>query len=252
MMRKSLWKRLGASILMFSLVLSPMAALSVQAAEKPKAPEEIKEGGAEKAQIPKNEVSIPVWGFRGSLDGAKIYSVDVEWGAMTFQYAEDSASAKVWDPDTHSYKTGSSGGGGTSMYQWQVYDSELKSVADSDLTSINQISVINHSNAEVKAEFSFAGAGTPTPLRGKFTVGEGTDKDTSVTNPEKAGIKLATADNNKGEGEGVGKEVIGKVFFMPDGPYPMTGGGEMSETPSWRSLGDITVTIGADSEEETP
>lgn len=250
MKRKSLWKTLGASVLMFSLVLSPMAALSVQAADEPKAPEEVKEGGAEKAKAPKDEVSIPVWGFRGSLDGAKIYSVDVEWGAMTFQYVDGSASDKVWDPEEHLYKSDGGAGAG----EWQVYDSENKSVASSDQTSINQISVINHSNAEVKAAFSFAGTGTPTPLRGKFTVGEGTDKDESVTNPEEAGIKLATADNDLGEGDGVGKEVTGKVFFMPDGPYPMTGGGDMSGTPTWQSLGEITVSIGADSnaEEETP
>ena len=249
MKRKSLWKTLGASVLVFSLTLSPIAALSVQAAAT--APEDTKEGGTEKAKAPKDEVSIPVWGFKGSLDGAKIYSVDVEWGAMTFQYVEGSSSDKVWDPDTHSYKTGTGSGGAG---EWQVYDSENKSVASSDQTSINQISVINHSNAEVKAAFSFQGTGAPA-VNGKFTVDDGTTKDTeytNVANPGATGIKLATADNDLGEGEGVGKEVIGKVFFMPDGPYPMTGGTETPGALSWKSLGEITVTIDADSTEETP
>ena len=247
MQRKSLWKALGASVLMLSLTVSPIAALSVQAASD--APEDTKKGGTEKAKAPKDEVSIPVWGFKGSLDGAKIYSVDVEWGAMTFQYVEGSSSDKVWDPDTHSYNTGSGSGGGAS--QWQVYDSENKSVASSDKTSINQISVINHSNAEVKAAFSFQGTGTPA-ANGKFTLDDGTTEDTDVTDPGAAGIKLATADNDLGEGEGVGKEVIGKVFFLPDGPYPMTGGVQAPGTLSWQSLGEITVSIDADSTEETP
>lgn len=238
MKRRSLWKTLGAGVLAFGLAVSPIAALSVQAAAN--APADSKEGGTAKENAPGNEVEIPVWGFGGSLDGATVYSVDVEWGAMTFQYVNGSASDKVWDPATHSYKTGGGTGGAG---QWQVYDSVNKSVASSDQTSINQISVTNHSNAGVKAEFSFLGAG----INGKFTVGEGTTKDTSVADLGKAGIKLATADNNQGEGEGVGKEVIGKVFFMPDGMY-MPPAGEMG-APSWKSLGTITVSIGAD---ETP
>lgn len=243
MKRRSLWKTLGASVLVLSLTLSPIAALSVQATEV-KAPEDAKEGGEAKENAPGDEVSIPVWGFQGSLDGAKIYSVDVEWGAMTFQYSMDSPSAKVWNPATHSYETSSGSGTG----KWQVYDSENKSVASSDQTSINQISVINHSNAAVKATFSFQGAGAS----GKFTVGEGTTTDDSVTDPRGVGIKLATADNDLGEKDGEGKAVIGKVFFMPDGPYPMGMGGDMSATPAWKSLGEITVSIAAEDSEETP
>ncbi len=243
MKRNALWKTLGASALTLSLALSPAAALSVQAAD---APTDAKQGGEEKAKAPKDEVSIPVWGFRGSLDGAKIYSVDVEWGAMTFQYVDSSASDKVWDPDTHEYQPGSGGGSASS---WHVYDSENKSVASSDQTSINQISVINHSNADVKAAFEFAGAGTPAAA-GEFTViedpDEGTTKDT-VSGTGKAGIKIPTADNKKGDKADQGKAVTGKAYFMPTGNYPALGGTPTPGTVNWESLGEIKVTIDADS-----
>ena len=227
MKRKPLWKALGAGMLALTLALSPAADLSAQAAAP--APAEQKTGDKTEGLASGDTAEIPVWGFTGILEGATVYSVDVEWGAMTFQYVSTTGSNNVWDPGTHSYSSG-----GTTK-QWYVYDGATKSIADSEQTAINQISVINHSNAAVKATFSYQSEGQYSAVTGQFTAGTGTDFTTNVMN-------LATADNNKGD-QGHGKEVTGKVYFMPSGSMTGTSGG--SETPTWEQLGKITVAIDA-------
>ena len=61
-----------------------------------------------------------------------VVSVDISWGAMTFQYT-DGADGK-WDPATHTY--GAKGNG-----TWSASD--------------NAIEVTNHSNVGIKATFTY-------------------------------------------------------------------------------------------------
>ena len=65
------------------------------------------------------------------------YSVDVEWGAMEFTYTV--SGTKTWDEKTHQYSVSSSGA-------WAA--------------SGNEIYVTNHSNTEIKADFTYTGENT--------------------------------------------------------------------------------------------
>lgn len=234
MKRKSLWKTIGASALVFSLTLS--TALSVQAA----VPQEVKNGDKKEGKTSGDTVPIPVWGFRGPVeDGAPNISVDVEWGAMTFQYVENTGSERVWDPQTHSYKEGD----GADTGEWKVSGDE-GAPSDSKETNFNKITVINHSNRGVTAAFTFQGnAG----LDGDFTPDANSETDRTSQDT----LKIATADNRlgeqAGEGEGVGQAVEGAMYFMPKGPYPAEFPEQTEENLSWQSLGNISVSIAGDS-----
>lgn len=232
MKRKQLLRVLGAGSLALSLLVSPMAGVNALAAEEdvtegnptentPAAGDatDKKEGGSVKKINPLQEAKpgvgtegdddyqapvkgysdteIPVWGF---TQDSTVYSVDVEWGAMTFQYENS-----TWDPETHTSKTGAG---------WRVYDSEAdKAVVNDDGTAvkehaINEVKVTNHSNAGVWATLTYAGETAHADTTGDFSFTKGTAAgDTSVLTA-KAGtvpayLTLATADNGKdGAAEG--------------------------------------------------
>lgn len=150
-----------------------------------------------------------------------VYSVDVEWGAMTFRYENS-----IWDATAHQTGTGAG---------WQVYDSVNDQALDTTEDAINRIQVTNHSNADVKAVLAYAGAAGYEDTTGNFAKAAG-DADTSYDGTT---LTLATADNGKGE-SGAGKETVGCVYFMPDGIKEdyKTGG-----IAKWTQLGTITVGI---------
>lgn len=79
--------------------------------------------------------------------GGKVYSVDITWGDMAFTYT---AEAGIWDPATHK-TTGAEGG------VWTV-----------DKEGGNTITVTNHSNTDVTAEFRYAAADGFTGINGTF------------------------------------------------------------------------------------
>lgn len=72
----------------------------------------------------------------GHTKDSIVYSVDVEWGAMTFRY-ENSA----WDATAHKTVTGAG---------WKVYDSVNDKVLASETEAVNRIAVTNHSNADTQ------------------------------------------------------------------------------------------------------
>lgn len=150
-----------------------------------------------------------------------VYSVDVEWGAMTFRYENS-----LWDATAHQTQTGAG---------WQVYDSVNEQALDTTEDAINRIQVTNHSNAEVKAALTYTGK-TDYDTTGNFATGEdGTDTDYDGN-----ALTLASADNGKGEAEGQGKATVGCVYFMPSGikeNYKTAG------ITKWTELGTITVGI---------
>ena len=156
-----------------------------------------------------------------------VYSVDVEWGAMTFRYENS-----LWDATAHQTQTGAG---------WQVYDSANDKALDTKEDAINRIQVTNHSNAEVKAALAYAGAAGYEDTAGSFAKAAG-DTDTSY---DGTALTLASADNGKGE-KGAGKETVGCVYFMPSGinEAHKTGG-----ITKWKQLG--TITVGIKTVEET-
>lgn len=243
-----------------SLFVSPMTGVSALAAEDtptegattdkkeggsalkldPTRTEAIPESGSEAdgnyvpAKPAYADVEIPVYGF---TQDATVYSVDVEWGAMTFQYEKS-----TWDPETHTSKDGAG---------WQVYDSVNDKVMVDDKgaavkeDAINEIKVTNHSNAGVWATLTYAGETGHTDTTGDFSFTKGTETGdtnvlTAVADPVPAYLTLANADNDEGEAEGQGKETVGKAYFMP------TGIGTDDETNGinkWTKIGTITVGI---------
>lgn len=264
MKRKQLLRVLGAGSLALSLLVSPMTGVSALAAEEnpteppaagdaadkkeggsalkldPTRTEEIPESGseAEGNYVPAKpayaDTEIPVWGF---TQDSTVYSVDVEWGAMTFQYENS-----TWDPETHTSKEGAG---------WRVYDSEAdKAVLGADGSAvtehaINEIKVTNHSNAGVWAALTYAGEAGHTDTDGAFSFTNGTEAGdtnalTAAADPVPAYLTLATAANDLGEAEGQGKETVGKAYFMP------TGIGTDDKTNGinkWTKIGTITVGI---------
>ncbi len=205
------------------------------------------------------DTDIDVWGF--TEDGT-VYSVDVEWGAMTFEYELSS-----WDPETH---TSTAGRG------WLVYDSTQDEVLGDVHNAINRVTVTNHSNAAVYAKLTYAGEKDDansidyTATTGTFAATDTANKP-DASAPEESGsafdadkgvITLQTADNNQGEGEGVGKPTVGHVYFMPTGDTDASKEGGIAK---WTKIGKITVSLltedpttaggggtGGSSEEPTP
>ena len=153
-----------------------------------------------------------------------VYSVDVEWGAMTFRYENS-----IWDATAHQAVTGAG---------WQVYDSVNDKAVDTKEDAINRIQVTNHSNAEVKAALAYAGRTGYEDTTGSFAKAAD-DAETSYDAAAKT-LTLASADNNKGEAEGQGKATVGCVYFMPSGikeDYKTAG------ITKWTQLGMITVGV---------
>lgn len=75
-----------------------------------------------------------------------VYSVDVSWGEMEFTYSV--GGTKVWDKKNHTYSVRNATSG------WSE--------------SGNTVRVTNHSNADIRAVFSFEAEGERT-LSGEFT-----------------------------------------------------------------------------------
>lgn len=68
--------------------------------------------------------------------GGTVHSVDITWGEMAFTY--NAASAGKWNPDTHQYDGGESGG------KWTY--------------SGNTVTVTNHSNTDVTVNLTYTAA----------------------------------------------------------------------------------------------
>ncbi len=265
MKRKQLWRVLGTGCLAVSLLASPMTGLSALAAEgtpgdTPDTPTEgdgtdiTPESGSAMGLNPLQkakpavgtegetgyqppveaytDTKIPVYGF---TEDSTVYSVDVEWGAMTFQYENS-----TWDPEHHVSKPGAG---------WQVYDSVADEALEETEHTINEIKVTNHSNAGVWATLNYKGEGAYTGIKGAFTYTA--DKHENVATALTAAtadgsvpayLTLTTANNNKGE-NGAGKETVGKAYFMPTNPDTNKGETAPSDIEKWTQIGTITVGI---------
>lgn len=181
------------------------------------------------------ETDIAVWGF---TEDATVYSVDVEWGAMTFQWENSS-----WDPETHMKKDGAG---------WKVYDSVKEKALDAKEDAINEIKVTNHSNASVWATLAYASEAAYDPdTTGDFSFISGTEAtDTNVLTAAAgdvpAYLTLDTADNATVDG-GAGTPTVGKAYFMPVGLAAslQTDDG----IAKWTKIG--TITVGIEMEEPT-
>ena len=127
-----------------------------------------------------------------------VYKVDIAWGSMEFTYTVN-AGDRVWNPDSHTYTE--AGAAGT----WSC-----EAGADT-------VSVTNHSNAEVAAEFSYTAAEDYKNITGTFT---------------NATITLPTAENKAVDAS----ELTGETALKLSGALPKTA-------TSLTNIGQITVEI---------
>ncbi len=183
------------------------------------------------------DTDISVWGF--TKEGI-VYSVDVEWGAMTFEY-----EASSWDPDTHTAKDGAG---------WVVYDTATDKELGDAQDAINRVTVTNHSNAAVYAKLTYTGEAAYGVTSGTFA---GIDT-TKQTETEKSGdnpvedfnasfaadtgvITLQTANN--GTGGAAGTPTVGNVYFKPDKDSIDSAKKTANGIAQWTTIGKITVAL---------
>ncbi len=125
-----------------------------------------------------------------------IYSVDVTWGSMEFTYT--SPAQGTWNPDTHAYD------GAQTTGTWTCED------------GANAITVINHTNAAVNVNLTYASAETYAAISGSF---------------DKAELALATAAGTT-------------VDQAPSASAALTLTGELPASEEAVTIGSITVTLG--------
>ena len=96
--------------------------------------------------------SITVKGtYTKGSSATEVISVDIAWGAMKFNYTDESEG--TWDPATHQYI-------GKAAAKWE-------NVKDENGDPTNKISVTNHSNTKVNAVMTFTKA-EGTDIEGSF------------------------------------------------------------------------------------
>lgn len=105
-----------------------------------------------------------------------VYSVDIVWGDMQYTYTIESEG--TWDPDTHKY-TGASEGG-----RWSCDD------------GANEVKVTNHSNAAVKAAFTYEAESDYQLINGSFNKEDVTLKTAEDTEVSEAPTDTATLSLN--------------------------------------------------------
>ena len=77
-----------------------------------------------------------------------VYSVDIEWGSMEFEYTDES---RVWNPETHKYETS-----GNSA--WSCED------------GADEVKITNHSNKPVEVELSYTPSVDYSEISGSFNI----------------------------------------------------------------------------------
>ena len=86
--------------------------------------------------------------YTATQEAQTVYSVDIAWGSMEYTYTIDSEGK--WNPETHKFDEKSEAG------SWSCSD------------GADAVKVTNHSNAAVKAEFSYAAESEYNGITGSF------------------------------------------------------------------------------------
>lgn len=131
--------------------------------------------------------------YQDSSTSPTVYSVDVSWGAMEFTYVE--SGTQIWNPQTHEY-------------QPQTYASWT--------AGGNTVTLTNHSNAQVQADFSYTSVTGMETVTGTFD------------NPQ---MILESA-----EGKKVEEAPAGTVALSLSGTFP-------KDMTAFKTVGTITVSV---------
>lgn len=100
-----------------------------------------------------------------------VYSVDIVWGSMEYKYTVSSEG--TWDPETHSFKDATEG-------EWTCNEGE------------DEVTVRNHSNAPVKAAFSYTPEADYNTITGNFDETTANLPTAEDTEPSKAPERTST------------------------------------------------------------
>ncbi len=178
-----------------------------------------KSGGSQHTDIAPDSTDIDVWGYAENT----VYSVDVEWGAMTFEYEAN------WNPSSHQMEGG----------DWKIYDSATNTKIESTQHNINKVTITNHSNASVYAKLSYTAGTGYTDTNGKFSNSDkaSTENVKATWNETNNYFTLETAANADGS---AGDAAKGNVYFMPNG---ISDAVKTSGITKWTKIGKITVGI---------
>ncbi len=130
-----------------------------------------------------------------------IYSVDITWESMEFTYT--AASKGTWNTEEHKYED-------PQPASWSFEN--------------NSITVVNHSNAAITADFSYAPADGFENIEGTFV-----DEEQDALTPSE--ITLSSAENS-----GSGGITSTQVYLLLDGDLP-------SSVNAKTRCGTVTVTI---------
>ncbi len=93
-----------------------------------------------------DSASVDVTAKYSAVTVTDVYSVDIEWGSMTFEYTD---GGRVWNPETHKYDT-------TAEPSWRCAD------------GANKVKVTNHSNNPVTVEISYTPSADYSEISGEF------------------------------------------------------------------------------------
>ncbi len=164
------------------------------------------------------DTDIDVWAFSENTK----YSVDVEWGAMTFEYEA------TWNPSSHQMEGG----------DWKIYDSATNTKKDATQDDINKVTITNHSNAEVYAKLSYAAESAYSDTDGTFAKPTNDSDNTNATwDDTNKFYTLQTAAKADGT---AGTAAVGNVYFTPNG---ISDAVKTSGITKWTKIGKITVAI---------
>ena len=114
--------------------------------------------------------------YENNVETADVYSVDITWGAMEFTHSVD--GSRVWNADEHRY---------------------IVSETEAWSASGNTITVVNHSNVSIKAQFTYTADTAHSGVTGTFdkanitlpsAVGVGTDAESLKTVTGTAALTL--------------------------------------------------------------
>ena len=139
--------------------------------------------------------------YQEGASSPTIYSVDIVWQSMEFTYT--AASEGTWDPSTHAFTDNESA-------SWSFAN--------------NKITVTNHSNAEVKATFSYTSTTNYSAVKGVFV------------DVYKKPIPSATLTLNSAVGSAREAAPSGDAFLSLSGELP-------SSLDTRTVCGTVTVTI---------
>ena len=124
------------------------------------------------AEFPSSATHDVKASYTATTTADKKYSVDITWGNMEYTYTVENEGK--WNPETHKYDNASEGG------KWSCEE------------NANKVTVTNHSNAGVKADFAYKAEENFNGISGQFSEESATLDTAEGTEVESAPKKDVT------------------------------------------------------------